>query len=338
MPLTVKFWGTRGSLPAPLTAAQVQGKIVRALEATRGQHLPADLAELTTLVETLPFSIRATAGGNTPCVQIVTTGADYVLVDAGTGLRDFAQEYRLAHSRGSHPSFPVGTTFHLFLSHLHWDHLQGLPFFYPLYFAEHRVIIYSGHDQAEAAVRDQFSAPYFPVPYEALKARIEYQRVAAGDVLDAGGLRVRVAAQNHPGGSFGYRFEHEGRSVVYSSDSEHKDPAVSSPDYPLLSFFADADLLIYDAMYSLTDASFNKADWGHSSSVQGVELAARSRVKRLALFHHDPHHDDEELEATLFNARMYAEMYFQEKGRKCLGPHKHPAEILLAYDGLAVEI
>jgi phosphoribosyl 1,2-cyclic phosphodiesterase len=339
MPMQVKFWGTRGSLPAPLTAGLVRDKIVRALQATHGLSLPSDPDELGAFVDAnLPFSVRATAGGNTSCVQVKTGGPDYILLDAGTGIRDFAQDYRLAHTQGSRPSFPAGATFHLFLSHLHWDHLQGLPFFYPLYFADHRVIIYGGHEHIEHAVRQQFSAPNFPVPYEMLKAQIHYQQIAAGDVLEVAGVRVRVAAQNHPGGSFGYRFEQDGRIFVYSTDSEHKAPASLAPDYPLLSFFADADLLVFDAMYSLADASYNKAEWGHSSSVQGVELAASARVKRLALFHHDPHQDDADLEETLFNARMYVELYFQEKGRKHPGAHKYPTEVLLAYDGLTVEL
>jgi phosphoribosyl 1,2-cyclic phosphodiesterase len=339
MPIRVKFWGTRGSLPAPLTAVQVRDKVVRALEAARGLPLPSTAEELIAFVEQhLPFGARATCGGNTPCVQIDTGGPDYVLLDAGTGLRDFAHQYRLAHAPGSSPGFHTEKTFHLLLSHLHWDHVQGLPFFYPLYVPGHRLIVYGGHEKMEEAVRQQFSAPSFPVPYELLRAKIEYRRVADGETFDVAGCTVRVAAQNHPGGSFGYRFERDGQSLVYSTDCEHKQTAALCADYPLLRFFADADLLIFDAMYSLAEASYSKADWGHSSNVQGVELAARARVKRLALFHHDPHQGDDELENVLFNTRMYAELYHQDKGRKLNGTQKYPAEVLLAYDGLELDL
>jgi phosphoribosyl 1,2-cyclic phosphodiesterase len=338
--MKVRFWGTRGSLPAPLTASQVRDKLVRALEATRGLPLPATEPELAALIDqTLPFSVRGTVGGNTACVQINHGGRDYVLLDAGTGLRDFANDYRIVAAQKSRPSFPTATiTFHLFLSHLHWDHVQGLPFFYPLYLPGHRVIIYGGHDQIEAAVRQQFSAPSFPVPYEALKAAIEYRRLTPGEVVEVDGLQVRTAAQNHPGGSFGYRFEQDGRSFVYSTDCEHKAPAALAPNYPLLAFFANADLLVFDAMYTLAEASYGKADWGHSSNVQGVELAARAQVKRLALFHHDPHQGDTQLEEVLFNTRMYVELYSKDKSRKPAGPQKYPAEVLLAYDGLEVQV
>jgi phosphoribosyl 1,2-cyclic phosphodiesterase len=337
--MKVRFWGTRGSLPAPLTATQVRAKVLQALEAAHGLHLPEQVAELAAFVDQhLPFHVRSTAGGNTACVQIESGSADYVLLDAGTGIRDFAHHYRQATLRRTRVSFPHSTTFHIFLSHLHWDHVQGLPFFYPLYLADHRVIFYGGHDGLEAALRQQFSAPSFPVPYEALKARISFQRVTPAEALEVAGLRVQTIAQDHPGGSFGYRFTRDGRSCVYSTDCEHKQPAVHAPDYPFLHFFADADLLIFDAMYSLADASYSKADWGHSSNITGVELAARARVKRLALFHHDLHHDDAALEAFLFNSRMYVEMFHQEQGSKAAGASKFPHEVLLAYDGLEVEL
>ena len=328
--MKIKFWGTRGSLPTPLTAAQVRDKVVQALSAARGQDLPADEGALAEWVdEHLPFSARATCGGNTACVQVGTETADFVLLDAGTGLRDFAFDYRRQYMRGSHPSFPVGTHFHVFLSHLHWDHLQGLPFFYPLYAAGQQVTFYGAHERIEEAVRMQFSTPYFPVAYEYLKARIHYQRLSVGESHDIAGMRVRLCEQNHPGISYGYRCERGGKVFVYSTDCEHKQADTASPHYPLLEFYADADLLVFDAMYSLEEAIFDKADWGHSSSVIGVELAARARVKRLALFHHDPHHTDAELTESLFNTRMYAELYHQEMNRK------HPAFRKISLGGVA---
>jgi len=337
--MKIKFWGTRGSLPTPLTAAQVREKVVQALTVAQGQTLPTGEVALGAWVdEHLSFATRATCGGNTACVQVGTDTADYVLCDAGTGLRDFAFDYRRQHMRGSHPSFPVGTHFHILLSHLHWDHLQGLPFFYPLYAAGQHVTFYGAHERMEEAVRSQFSAPYFPVLYDYLKARIEFRRLNVAESHDIAGLRVRLCEQNHPGVSFGYRFERDGKIFVYSTDCEHKQADTASPNYPLVKFFADADLLVFDAMYSLEEAIFDKADWGHSSSVIGVELAARARVKRLALFHHDPHHHDGELTEALFNTKMYAGLYHQEMSRKQPQSGKYPEEVFLAYDGLEVEI
>jgi phosphoribosyl 1,2-cyclic phosphodiesterase len=337
--MKIKFWGTRGSLPTPLTAAQVRDKVVQALAVARGRDLPADEVALAAWVDQhLPFATRATCGGNTACVQVGASRGDIVLLDAGTGLRDFAFDFRRQQLRGTQPGFPSGAHFHIFLSHLHWDHVQGLPFFYPLYAPGTRVTFYGAHEKIEEAVRTQFSTPYFPVPYEYLKAQIDYRPLPQGGSHEIAGLRVRLCEQNHPGTSFGIRCERAGKVFVYSTDCEHKQADTASPNYPLLDFYADADLLVFDAMYSLEEAIFDKADWGHSSSVIGVELAARARVKRLALFHHDPHHSDAELTESLFNTRMYAELYHQEMHRKHPHSGKFPAEVFLAYDGLEVEL
>ena len=337
--MKIKFWGTRGSLPAPLTARQVREKVVQALTAAQGHTLPTDEAHLGAWVdEHLPFSVRATCGGNTPCVQISTGGREFVLLDGGTGLRDFARDYCEQAARRTRPAHAVGAIFHIFLSHFHWDHLQGLPFFYPFYAPDTEVIFYGGHEKIEEAVRAQFAQPFFPVPYEYLKAKISYRQLGPETDEVIAGLRVRVCEQHHPGRSFAFRFEHQGQTFVYSTDSEHKHTEAAAPNYPLASFYADADLLVFDAMYSPEEATYSKVDWGHSSDVMGVELAARARVKRLALFHHDPHHSDADFEKILFNMRMYAELYHQEMGGRLHGAQKFPTEVLMAYDGLEVEL
>jgi len=337
--MKIKFWGTRGSLPAPLTARQVRDKVVQSLDIARGHALPVGEKELGEWVDkNLPFAMRGTCGGNTPCVQVLAGGIDHILLDAGTGLRDYAHYYRQQHMAGTHPSFPVNSKFHIFLSHLHWDHLQGLPFFYPIYAPGQELIIYGGHDTLEEAVRMQFAAPYFPVPYQYLKAKITYKKLSPHETYEIAGVKVSVCEQNHPGKSYGYRFEQQGQVFVYSTDCEHKQIEAAQTNYPLLAFYAGADLLVFDAMYSLDEATYGKADWGHSSNVMGVELAARAWVKRLALFHHDPHHTDAEIEEILFNTRMYVELYHQEKGRRLHGTEKFPKEVMTAYDGLEVEL
>lgn len=337
--MKIKFWGTRGSLPAPLNAQQVHNKVVQALAAARGQDFPSDEIALSNWVrQHLPFATHGTYGGNTACVEVQGSGAEHILLDAGTGLRDYAHDFRYQHKQGSKPGFPLESRFHLFLSHLHWDHLQGLPFFYPIYMPGQHLTIYGAHDTIEEAVRAQFATPFFPVPYDYLRAKIDYQKLSPGQIYNIAGMQVSLCEQNHPGVSYAYRFEQDGRVFVYSTDCEHKQGETAGLDYPLIKFYADADLLVFDAMYSLEEAIYSKADWGHSSNVIGVELAARARVRRLALFHHDPHNTDAELEETLFNTRMYTELYNQGSGRNPSGLEKYPTEILGAYDGLEVEL
>lgn len=329
--MKVRFWGTRGSLPAPCTAQVIRRKIAGALEATRGRALRTP-AEIDTFIEEeLPFALKGTYGTNTSCVQIEDGNNDaYLLCDAGSGLRDFATELVRA-GRVKEPA-----TFHIFISHLHWDHIQGFPFFVPAFVPGNRIIIHTYHKETEKALREQMDAPCFPVPFEALGADIEFDVQEPCTPYEIEGFHISSIQQDHPGISYGYRLEKDGKVAVYSSDSEHKDAAYSD-DYPFLDFFRDADLLIFDAQYSLADATFTKANWGHSSNIIGVELAARSRVKTLAIFHHEPTSPDEELDEFLLNTRMYSNIYHQEAGHP-ESAERFPHDIILAYDGLELEL
>lgn len=328
--MKVKFWGTRGSLPAPCTGEQVGKKIERALKLARGRDLSTDAALATFINEQLPFSVRSTYGTNTSCVEIIRRGSNYILFDCGSGLRDFAQS--LHHSgRLKDPAH-----FDIFISHLHWDHLQGFPFFVPAFLPGNTIVIHTCHPETEAAFRGQMAPPTFPVPFDLLKADIRFELHSPDQPFSVGGFDISMIEQRHPGKSYGYRFAAEGKAIVYSSDSEHKEDSYSD-DYPFLKFFDSADLLIFDAMYSLADATFSKADWGHSSNITAVELAARSHVKRLALFHQEPTSSDEDLDTFLYNTRRYSNV-FNHEARSRIGPQQYPAEIMLAYDGLEIQI
>jgi len=167
----------------------------------------------------------------------------------------------------------------------------------PAYIAGNRIRIYGYHAVLEEAFRRQHGAPSFPVEFERLGATIEFVRLEPGRAYEVAGLRVTGKLQRHSGDSYAYRFERDGKALVYSTDSEHKldDPRESQA---FVHFFRDADLVIFDAMYSLADAFTIKEDWGHSSNVVGVELCQMARVKHLCLYHHEPAFDDEKIAAA----------------------------------------
>jgi phosphoribosyl 1,2-cyclic phosphodiesterase len=316
--MRVIFWGTRGSLPTPLVATDVRAKIATALAASRGRLLETR-AEIDALIDELPFSVAGTYGGNSPCVQIDGNDVEDVLCDAGSGLRVFG-----ARTLAKHGSAP--RTYHLFMSHMHWDHLMGFPFFTPAYIPGNRIRIYGVHLELEEAFRRQHGAPSFPVPFSALGATIEFVQLLPGERYEIAGLTVRVLGQAHGGDSFAYRFERDGKAVVYATDAEHK---FSSQDdaLPFVAFFRDADLLIFDAMYSLGDAVSIREDWGHSSNVVGVELAHEAGVRHLVLFHHEPVYDDATIERILAETRRYAQIV-----------NERPMIVSSAYDGLAIDV
>jgi phosphoribosyl 1,2-cyclic phosphodiesterase len=316
----VRFWGTRGSIPVAMTSAEIQRKLVIALVAAAGRGLDTAGKARAFVEGDLEFSVSHTFGGNSSCVQIEAAGPDYVLCDLGSGVRAFGNG--VLATRG-----PSGHVFHVFMSHLHWDHIMGFPFFMPAYLPDNHVRIYGCHDALEEAFRRQNAAPSFPVDFSRMAARIEFVRLEPEREYHIAGLRVRAKRQHHGGDSYGYRIEQGGKVVVYSTDSEHKqdDPHEVKA---FADFFRDADLVIFDAQYSLADAISVKEDWGHSSNVVGVELCQLARARRLCLYHHEPIFDDERIARLLAETRRLEEITRTD----------HRVEVWAAYDGLEIAL
>ena len=240
-PLRVRFWGTRGSLPAPLRERAVRGKIREALLAARGRSLETPEAIDAFIDHALPFSVRGTFGGNTSCVEIITGGDEYVLCDLGSGVREFGNHVLTEHGRGRKHCFNV------FLSHPHWDHIMGFPFFCHAYVSGNHIRIYGCHNVLSEALHNQQADPCFPVDFRLLAATIEFITLEPGRTYEVAGLSVTSLKQFHSGDSYGYRFSRGGKSIVYSTDCEHKYSKLDE-SYPFVAFYRDADLLIFDAM------------------------------------------------------------------------------------------
>ena len=322
--MRVRFWGTRGSLPVSLNAEQVRQRLLSVLEIAA--RLPAGQLDTATgragFVDSLPFALRGTYGGQSSCVEVEGHGPEHLVCDLGSGARGLGNA-KLAR-------FGPGTpqTYHVFISHLHWDHLMGLPFFTPLYIPGNRLVIHGCHAGLEAAVRLQMSAPGFPVDFSLVEKQVEFHLMEPGRTYDIAGCQVRAMLQIHGGDSYGYRFEQDGKSFVYATDSEHKLDQ-EAHWAACIEFFRNADLIAFDAMYSLAEMVSVKADWGHSSNMIGVELALAAGARRLALFHHDPLNDDASLDRLLEDSRRF----------ETLSRHRRPPlEVLSAYDGLTVEL
>lgn len=222
-------------------------------------------------------------GGNTSCIE-VSDGANRLILDAGTGLRALGRELMQTG----------GTSGILLLTHTHWDHICGFPFFTPFYLPGRKFRVMAGHLSDKGGVRsvlaNQMATPTFPVPLSALKAEMDYADFRSGDTLDDlfPGLVVRTCALNHPDGATGYRLEWDGKAVCYVTDVEHH-PGELDP--VVLELIKDADLVIYDCTY--TDDEFpNHVGWGHSTWQQGIRLCRAAGARQLAIFHHNPDHTD----------------------------------------------
>jgi phosphoribosyl 1,2-cyclic phosphodiesterase len=315
--MLVRFWGTRGSIPVALTAPQVRAKVVAALHAALDAGLTSHDA-VETLVDTLPFEVVGTFGGHSSCVQVQSDGAEHVFLDFGTGARPLAGHYLARHPRQPQ-------TYHVFMSHLHWDHIMGFPFFTPIYIPGNRIVIHSCHTQVEQAFRQQQAGPCFPVPFDALAARIEFDVLQPDQTYDIAGYQVTALKQLHEGDSYGWRLQRASKTLVYSTDSEHKlDQAAELERF--VKFFDRADLVVFDAMYSLADAISIRADWGHSSNMMGIELCQAAHARQLALFHHEPVATDARLARELEESRLLERNLRSD----------HALHVITAYDGLEV--
>lgn len=233
-------------------------------------------------------------GGNTSCVEI-TIGEDVIVLDAGTGFRGLGQDLK---KRGIAQAT-------LLLTHTHWDHINGFPFFAPAFDPNFRLRIMAGHLAGKpggirAVLANQMENPTFPVPLTAMRGTLTFEDFLAGDSFEAfSGVTVRTAALNHPNGATGYRIEARSVSVCYVTDTEHRP---GQPDENVLGLIQGADLVIYDSTY--TDEEWpEKVGWGHSTWQEGVRLARAAGVKKLVIFHHDPDHTDAFMERLEDEAR-----------------------------------
>jgi phosphoribosyl 1,2-cyclic phosphodiesterase len=300
--MKVRFWGTRGSIPTPG-----------------------------------PSTLRY--GGNTSCVELRTDNGTLLILDCGTGLRELGASL--------HPSDVRG---HIFLSHTHWDHIQGFPFFMPAFMPGNRFDIYAAKEidkRLADVLAGQMEYQYFPVTLDRMESRIHFNELREG-CFQLDDVKVTVQYLNHTSLCLGYRFEAEGRTVCYCTDvepnarvflrSDAREEAFATDDVEralraivhdedrrYARFVLGADLVIHDAMYT-AEEYVNKVGWGHSSGEFATDLAMLTRVRRLALYHHEPVHSDAELDQMVETCRRRA------------SARSSPLEVIGAAEGLELTL
>jgi phosphoribosyl 1,2-cyclic phosphodiesterase len=229
-------------------------------------------------------------GGNTTCLQLTFTDTNRIaIIDAGTGIRNLGKDLLAI----GHKQEQIVMAF----THFHWDHIQGFPFFAPAYNPGQKITILTlGEDQTISNLREifevQMQSEYFPVQMAHMGAEFEFLQIANASEHFTGinGVQTKVTAQrhNHPGGAYGFRIERNGRVLVICTDVEHEEIV----DPQMVELARGADLLVHDAQFTAEELQ-KRRGWGHSSYDQALQVAELAGVKRLALTHHDPEHDDE---------------------------------------------
>jgi len=274
-----------------------------------------------------PGAHTARYGGNTPCVAVEGAGGQLVILDAGTGIRALGLKLAERHNGAVQAE--------ILLSHAHWDHIQGLPHFKPFFSPGNAVRIWGsrqGTTSLEAILRQQMDPAVFPVPLDALSAKLTVRQVEPGSgEFTVGAFRVRAMRLRHPGTTLGYRLTPAGggASMAYVTDNElgsggHYDTAASWRN-DFVAFLANTELLIHDAMYTPQELEEHRG-WGHSTFEEAVTLAADAGVRRLVLFHHEPEHGDADVDGMLAAARRVA----NARGT--------PAEVLAAQEGATLTL
>jgi phosphoribosyl 1,2-cyclic phosphodiesterase len=246
-------------------------------------------------------------GGNTTCLELRSPTGEVLIIDGGTGIRPLGAA--LAGESAGKPA-----NLHVFLTHFHWDHIQGFPFFLPLYGKDNSVTFYSIKPVEETSdiLEGQMNRPYFPVDFAFLPAKRSFVQVS-DEVLQFGEVEVRNFPLHHPQGCRGYSFTHRGRKLVFASDFEH---GVAAFDQIVLEAAQDAEVLVFDAQFTPEEYPTRRG-WGHSTWLQATEVAKQAGVKRLYLFHHDPGHDDELLQKIVDEARThFPETYAAVEGEE----------------------
>lgn len=323
--MLLKFWGTRGSIPAPIKPGQIEQKILSALRMAGQQKI--DLTDLTALQQFVAgLSLEgSTTGGNTTCVTIEFEDK-LIIFDAGSGIRELG-DYLM--SQGDERTRKLGFNrgkgqASVFFTHTHWDHIQGLPFFKPLHVPGNVFDIYHIHEHVPETLARQMEAVFFPLQFDQIGATLNFHKLQEGQQITLGNLMITSAELKHPGKAYAYRIEADNAIAILATDGEYQ--SLDNTDtLKYRNFYANADVLIFDAMFSVRE-SFVKQDWGHSSALIGADIATEARVKRLLLFHHDPATTDTELLQILRETEEYVER---------LGS---PLKVMIAQEGLELNL
>jgi phosphoribosyl 1,2-cyclic phosphodiesterase len=263
-------------------------------------------------------------GGNTPCLDLVAPDGTQFILDCGTGLR------MLGNRWGTEDS-PRSSQAHIFVTHYHWDHIQGLPFFSPLYVEKNEFHFYSfrskflGRDSLRQVFEAQMALPYFPVDFSAMSARRKFRELEGGETFRVGENEVTVRWLNHPQGCLGFRIDTPAGTVAYATDNEPGDPGL---DKSLRELASGADIFINDAQFTPAQLATTRKGWGHSSWKEGVNIAREVNAKTLVLFHHDPDSTDRVLDGILRQAREEFDSVFaaSEGMVITLGAPGHPVQ------------
>lgn len=323
MSMTVKYWGVRGSLPSSLSPEQWASHFEQVMHRFfRQGHKTAE--DISRFLKAETLTQIGGFGTHTTCVE-VKTSAGQIIIDGGSGLKSLGDKMMAG------PCGKGQGKVHLFLTHFHWDHLLGLPFFAPHFIKGNEIHYYAVQPELEDVVRNKFRKPLFPVSFEMLGAKIFFHRLEPRKPQKVFDMTVTPYQLDHPDPCWGFRVEVGGKAYAHCVDTEGTRITQEQlgADRPL---YTNANLMYFDAQYTLPELA-EKANWGHSASELGLDLAFQENIQQVIFAHHDPGASIEQIERL----KKETQEYYDLKTKKASG--KLPTvKWQFAHEGLTVEI
>jgi phosphoribosyl 1,2-cyclic phosphodiesterase len=301
----IKFWGVRGSIPAPLDTEGLRRKLTGALEFARDTWKKDRSVSVSDIVQSLPDQYGRVVGGDTTCIE-VNYKEHRVVIDLGTGSRKLGYQIM--------KDMPGGGDIYVLMTHTHWDHVQGLPFFLPVYIPKYHLHFYSALPDLEKRLKLQQKFDYFPVKFEQTGSKKTFHNFNCGDRFTINGMNISTAALIHPGGSVAYRIEAGNKSFIMSTDTEFFGARLDELVEHYRPFYNKADMVVLDAQYSLLEAE-EKVGWGHTAMFTAIDCAVNWGVKKLVLTHHEPSHPEEQTHQLYADAMSYFNSTYRNRSK-----------------------
>jgi len=293
--MLIDLWGVRGSISAPTGNVEYRLKLREILHLGVQAGIK-DTEDIEAFIEKLPENLQYNYGGNTTCAAVTSSTGNMYILDCGTGIRTLGDILMKG------PAGKGKAEIHIFVTHTHWDHIQGIPFFKPLYIPGNIIHFHSGIKDLAERLSYQQTERFFPKEFTAMEATKKFHLMEEfNPISPEKGVEVSCLRMKHPGGSMAYRFTENGKRFVFATDAEFTADYLETFTPEQNAFFSDADLLVIDSQYTL-DEAFKKFDWGHTSYTMAINCAMKWRTKRLVLTHHEPAYFDEKLFTIKTNA------------------------------------
>lgn len=318
-----KLWGVRGSLPKPDTPDQQREQLKTLLE--EFAELGLSKKDVDSFLEKKP--VVGGFGGNTSCFQ-ASEGEDSVIIDCGSGIKELGMELLKG------PCGQGKGKIHIFLTHFHWDHLIGLPFFVPIFIPGNEIHFYSVQDGLEDVVRTLFKKPYFPVDFEWLGSKKIFHPLKPRQAKEIGALSLTPYQLDHPDPCWGFRISNGRKSIAHCVDTECTRVTREELGEDL-ALYQNADLMVFDAQYTLLEL-VDKINWGHAVAGLGLDIAMRESIKRLLFVHHDPYATTGKILEAEKQTRTYYDQRLSEA--KITKEVLHPVDWSFAVEGQTIEL